>query len=116
MTKADARAAIDRSLARGSATPATWVEDRRTYIEERSAELQAALIEPIRVFVVGESFSYGVKKQLDGTELFAIARRDDHWLLYSPQFELFSLAFGADEKDLSIVGFASDDALAEWLG
>jgi hypothetical protein len=39
-------------------------------------------------------------------------------LLFNPTTGLFSLAYGhpADADGVDLVGYASDDALAEWLG
>lgn len=116
MNREDARIAIERSLAKESATPTLGTVDRDGYIKEKSRELREALIEPVPARVVGESFEYGSKKELGKTALFAVAYQNSNWLVYSPECDLFSLAFGTDPTELSILGFASDDALAEWLG
>ena len=116
MNKEEARVAIERALARESATPTLGTNDRDTYMKEMASELRAALIDPVPVRIVGESFEYGAKKELEQTPLFAVARRGSNWLVYSSERDLFSLAFGVDPSALSILGFASGDALAEWLG
>lgn len=116
MNRADARIAIERSLAKESATPTPGTDNRDAYIREKARELRVALIEPVSVRIVGESFEYGAKRDLEQTALFAVAHQGRNWLVYSPERDLFSLAFGTDPMELSILGFASDDALAEWLG
>lgn len=116
MNKSEASDAIHASLERGSSTPATWTADRDEYIKEKSLELEACVIDPVRVRITGETFRYGAHTRLNDVEVFAIARRGEDWLLFAPVLRTFSLAFGSNEQDLSILGFASTDALAEWLG
>ncbi|MGZ5044571.1 MAG: hypothetical protein ACXV8P_07250, partial [Methylobacter sp.] len=40
----------------------------------------------------------------------------NHWLLYDPSNEMFSLATGTLGSELELIGFRSKDALAEWYG
>lgn len=108
--------AIESSLKRGSSTPCTWAPDRDAYISEKSAELLDAVIEPIAVSVTGEAFHYGVKESFENKRVYAIAKSGENWLLYVPELDVFSLAFGETQTQLSILGFATDDALTEWLG
>jgi hypothetical protein len=75
-----------------------------------------SVINPLPVGIADETFRYGTKNQLETAGVFAIARKGDRWLLYSPTLKMFSLAFGAGAAGLSILGFASTDALAECLG
>ena len=50
-------------------------------------------------------------------EYVAVARLEDTWLLYAPQSGEFAKAFSrGGKKPLSLLGFSSNDALAEWLG
>lgn len=116
MNRALAVSVIEASLKRGSSTPCTWAADRDTYISERSTELLGAVINPISVAVTGEAFHYGVKERFENRRVYAIAQAETKWLLYVPELEVFSLAFGETPTQLSILGFATDDALAEWLG
>jgi len=47
----------------------------------------------------------------------ALARSGEKWLLYDPRTSNFSVAIGSELKQpLGLLGFASGDALAEWLG
>ena len=81
-----------------------------------SAALLRHVIAPVPATVVGENFAYGVKESLRNQIVFAIARSEYNWLLYVPALGVFSLAFGEDPEKLTILGFATNDALAEWLG
>lgn len=116
MDKEIALHAIEVSLARGSGTPCTWRDDRDVYIEEKSGELRASVIEPVQVQVANSSFVSEVTSELQDRSLFAIAHSGNSWLVFSPDSFDFALAFGDTENDLAFCGFYSSDALAEWLG
>jgi len=111
-------AALEASLARPSSTPCTWREDRDAYIDEQKQSLRASLIEPAIVTAIAsdraqENAAQGSEEQT----YIAVARSEDTWLLYSPHSGEFAKAFGPSGKQtLSLLGFASNDALAEWLG
>ena len=115
MTRDQALHAVRESIARGSCTP-HFGEGREAYLAEKAGELQAALIDPVVANVVGENFAYGVAAEFQAEPAFAVARRNDSWLLYRPACKEFSLAFGASHTHLTILGFSSSDALEEWLG
>ncbi|WP_139222764.1 hypothetical protein [Paracidovorax wautersii] len=116
MNKAEALAAIQASFKRGSNTPCSWATDPATYITQKQSELLELVIEPITAKITDETYRYGVKQELASTPDFAIARRASTWLLYAPTTEVFSLAHGDSPENMSILGFSSSDALAEWLG
>ena len=116
MNKAEALAAIQASFTRGSNTPCSWAPDRDAYISQKQSELLELVIEPVLANIKGETYSYGVKQELSAVPVFAIAQRVDAWLLYAPTVDTFSLAHGDSPAALSILGFSSSDALAEWLG
>ena len=116
MNKAQALAVLQASFARGSSTPCTWTTDRVAYLSEKSSELLASAIEPVEISISGEVFSQSTSADLNTSRLFAIANEGHNWLIYSPERELFALAYGASLRDLNILGFSSDDALTEWLG
>jgi hypothetical protein len=116
MNKEAALAAIQASFKRGSSTPCSWAPDQNAYIAQKQSELLALVIEPVPVSITDETFTYGVKQQLSSSSVFAVARRADTWLLYEPTTDVFSLAHGDSPAAMSILGFSSSDALAEWLG
>ena len=55
-------------------------------------------------------------QELMDAGVYAIARAGTNWLIFAPAVDRFSLAFGERPEDLTILGFSSNDALAEWLG
>ncbi len=117
MNRIQAIEAIKASVAKGSSTPILGDLDRNTYLTDELSKLLASCIEPLPVTVVGETYKYGVYEEISKYHIFAVAQRDNYWwLLFIPEIDKFSLAFGASIDLLTILGFASDDALAEWLG
>ncbi|OYT86339.1 MAG: hypothetical protein CFE46_15960 [Burkholderiales bacterium PBB6] len=116
MNKAEAIAAISASFQSGSNTPCPWESDPADYIARKQRELLELVIEPVAVAITGEAFSHGVKQMLASAPAFAIARQEQNWLLIAPGSNVFSLAHGRSASELSILGFSSSDALAEWLG
>ena len=116
MNKELAVSALKESFGRGSSTPSSWVADREAYIAEKCCELLDAVIEPALASISAEIYNYGVKQELEAAHVFAIAKLGTNWLVYSPEADRFSLAFGERPDKLTILGFSSSDALAEWLG
>ena len=118
MNSSSVFAALEASLARQSATPCTWREDRDVYIDEQKQALRASLIEPVAVTATASDWAQK-HAACDNEErsYVAVARSGDTWLLYAPHSGEFAKAFGPGGKaPLSLLGFASTDALAEWLG
>lgn len=116
MNKELAVSALKKSFSRGSSTPISWVADREAYIAEKCSELLDAVIEPVLASISAETYNYGVKQELEAAHVYAIAKSGTNWLVYSPEADRFSLAFGEQPDKLTILGFSSSDALAEWLG
>jgi hypothetical protein len=116
MNKALAIEALNASIARGCNTPCSWAPDRDTYISEKFSELLGFVIDPVEVQDLQENYNYGIKDQLSGGPVFAIASSNGNWLLYSPTLDLFAVAQGDKSNNLTLLGFASNDALTEWLG
>ena len=116
MDSARARHILEESLSRGSSTPCSWAESREAYIAEKSDQLRSALIEPVSVVVKRSLHQTELLARLSPYSVFAIARLEDHWLLYVEELREFALAFGQAADEVAILGFSSDDALTEWLG
>jgi hypothetical protein len=111
--------ALKDSLARPSGTPCTWREDRDVYIAEQTAALLERVIEPVTVRAVANDWAQKYVPDTDGAvrSFLAVARHEEKWLLFDPNSGTFSLAHGsAESMPLGLLGFASPDALAEWLG
>ncbi|MEQ6289594.1 hypothetical protein ACFPAG_03090 [Vogesella sp. GCM10023246] len=116
MNKVQAFAVLNASLASGSDTWVAPEHDRATYIANKSQQLLGCVIDPVEAAIQGEMFHYGVHEKLSKSMLYAIAHQDGRWLIYSPDQNVFALGFGASATKLTVLGFASGDALAEWLG
>lgn len=118
MNRASADRVISQSFSRPSATPCTWRDDRDAYISEQQDALRANQIDPIRVKAVAlEHYQQYFGADDVVRDYFAIARHGDDWLLYSPESGEFAKGFGSDASGpLGLLGFSSNDALAEWLG
>jgi hypothetical protein len=111
--------ALEQSLQRPSSTPCTWRSDRDVYISEQVAMLKKCVIDPKLVKAQATSWAQQHCNQTDDVRmLIAVAREKENWLLFDQEAGTFSLAYGAenDGTPLALLGFASDDALAEWLG
>jgi hypothetical protein len=115
VTRDEVLQSIRNSIARGSATP-TLGPDRGEYIRSASAELEAALIDPVPVTILGEANHHGLLEVLAQNDAIAVARSEDHYLGFIPNTGHFFLAYGPDTSRLHALGFSSTDALAEWLG
>ncbi|WP_157725058.1 hypothetical protein [Vogesella sp. LIG4] len=116
MNKDQAFAVLNASFACGSDTWVAPEHDRATYIANKSQQLLGCVIDPVKVTIQGEMFHYGVHEKLSQSQLRAIAHQDGRWLIYSPDQDVFALGFGESATRLTVLGFASGDALAEWLG
>jgi hypothetical protein len=119
MDRARANALLRQSFAGPCATPSGWREDREAYLAEQRAALEASQIEPVLVRAVACDWAQRFVEGSDSAvrSFYGIARVEDTWLLYSEETGLFAKAWGPEPSEpLSLLGFASADALAEWLG
>ena len=118
MDTALALLALEASLSSPSSTPCTWASDQEAYINEQKASLRASLISPRTVLAVGSVWAQKYAEADDQErEFVALASSGESWLLYCPRTGQFTKAFGSpDSRVLSLLGFSSEDALAEWLG
>ncbi len=117
MTQHQALQDLDASLRRDSATPTIGHDDREAFLSEEREKLRALVIDPVPVKVqTNEWVREYAEFNGDSYEMLAIAGRGNNWLLYDPSNRLFSLGSGALADSLTLVGFRSDDALAEWRG
>lgn len=105
------------SFARPQSTPDCGAEDRDAFLKKEQRNLLELVIEPKKITATTSEWArqYGVLRAVD-YEMYAIAGTGEHWLLYDPETRLFSLAEGRLDDRLVLVGWASDDALAEWKG
>jgi hypothetical protein len=114
--------ALEDSLTGNSGTPTLGGPDRATYLAERRAELRACVIQPTPVLAfAGEWAQKYCGLSSEPYSMLAVAyspNKVGQCLLYNPETQLFSLAYGHidDPKGLDLIGYASNDALAMWLG
>ncbi|MCV2219153.1 hypothetical protein [Thauera sp. Sel9] len=114
--------ALEASLAGDSATPNMGASDRETYLQEQRTHLRKYIIEPVPVVAYANSWAQQYCGLGSGPySMIAVAYCNDkvgQCLLYNPETGLFSLAYGHidDPNGVGLVGYASNDALAEWLG
>ena len=119
MDRSEALWVIEESLSRPSSTPCTWREDRDAYIEEEKQALLESLIEPCLVKVIASQWA---QEQCGHSgevrEMIALANSGTSWLLFDQTTKEFALAFSPniEGQPFGLLGFSSDDALAEWLG
>ena len=117
MDRLSATEKLNDAFAQPTSTPCTWRDDRDTYISEMREQLLSSQIDPIAVIATADI----IAQQHFGHDAvarsyFAIARSGETWLLYSQDTGEFAKAFGRSPNALGLLGPASQDALAEWLG
>jgi hypothetical protein len=120
MTNHPALLALMGSLERDSCTPCTWRPDREAYIEEETDSLRRRVVQaPYEVRAVASDWAQEFCAQPSTVRtLVAVAQSGEQWLLFDPASGTFAKAFGraGQPEPLSLLGFESADALAEWLG
>jgi hypothetical protein len=117
MNKADVVELLTESFSKGTSSPFVGVENREERVRLENEKLLDLIIEPVKVTARTNEW---VRKfgEFSGEkyEMYVIAGKDQDWLLFNTDTECFSLAKGKLDEDLILIGFASDDALAEWRG
>jgi hypothetical protein len=116
MNAQEAKKRINASLLEGSKTPCPKDQDRDMYIAQKADELLSCVIDPIIVNITSAMFPEYFLKIYQAQKVWAIARQADNWLLTLSNEPAFALAFGTNPNSLTMHGFSSADALAEWLG
>ena len=117
MNKEDANSLLLESFSKGSSTPINGAKNRDEFIKSENERLLELVIEPTPVIAqTGEWVKKYGEFDKDKYEMIAIAGRGDNWLLYNPETKMFSLSYGELNGKITLIGFASDDALAEWRG
>jgi hypothetical protein len=119
MNKREAARIVEESLARPSSTPNIGDLSRDDFLEREREELRRCLIEPFQVTARPDDWAMKHAGFQDRAyDLVAVARSGTRWLLYDPPSQAFYKARGESEGRGSVVllGFYSNDALAEWNG
>jgi len=119
MNIGEARAIVEASLSRPTSTPNTSDLPEAVFLDAEKAKLRSKLIEPFEVVAKPGTWAVehcGFEKR--GYHMLAFAREGTTWLLYEPSSKNFYKAWSTEgEKlELFLLGFYSNDALAEWRG
>ena len=72
------------------------------------------VIVPVKSKVTSTCVNDGDFEKYAKANVWAIARRNDSWLLTIDGQPEFALAFGTNPSELKMHGFSSSDVLAEW--
>lgn len=115
MDREQALQRLKDSFSRGSKTP-TLGNDAKEYLSQKSAELLQVVIDPVKAKVTRAAYPEYAFREYQASDVWAIARSADNWLLTLADKPEFALAWGDSSDDLYMHGFSSTDALAEWLG
>lgn len=77
-------------------------------------QLLENVIVPVKSIVTSTCVSDGDFEKYAKADVWAIARRNDSWLITIYGQPDFALAFGTSPSELKMHGFSSSDVLAEW--
>ena len=116
MDRSEAVKVISESLSKGTSSPFVGFPDRDEAVREAGEALLSDVLEPFKVAVTAASFPEYDFVEFSGSEVYAIAGDCKHTLLFSPTLGKFALGWGENPEAMTMLGFASDDALAEWRG
>jgi hypothetical protein len=85
------------------------------YVEDRKSRILDCVIEPQKIKVTLACFSENYLAKYQSSDVWAVAKWDDNWLLALESENEFALAFGECKDNIIILGFSSSDAPAQWL-
>ncbi len=115
MTKKEAIAKIEYALSLENAH--VIVPKGETYeqhVLRLSEILLDQVIEPVRVKVTSSIIEGADFENYKNSEVWAIARTKDNWLLTIWGLKEFALGFGANPESIMMHGCSSSDVLGEW--
>ena len=112
------RRIVEESLSRPSSTPHYVEPDREAFLTRERDKLRACLIEPVEVRATPSAWAVTHADLAENSyDLVAVARSGSRWLLCDASTrQFFQASQSASGDTLSLIGFSSDDALAEWNG
>jgi len=116
MTKTEAITKIKESLLDEPQVLTPKNSTYEIYVKERAIALIESVIEPKPITVNGACFPQYYLELYQNSSVWVIANSGDNWLLTLEDKQEFALAFGENPNNLTMLGFSSSDALAEWLG
>ena len=89
-------------------------ETYEEYVEKLSRMLIDSVIDPVKATITSACAKEGAFELYKNSEVWAIARKNDNWLLTLEGKQEFALGFGDDLNNIMMHGFSSADALGEW--
>ena len=116
MSKDEILQYIRASREKGTSSPFVGASDREAAIDQSLVQLESCLIEPFPVQVVGAYHPQEGCEFINKQDVLAIARSNEEYLLYSARAKLFAKAWNTGENQFTILGFSTDDVIAEWRG
>lgn len=116
MDKIDILQIVRDSRDRGTSSPFVDVSDREAEIDKSLEQLESCLFSPFSVDVVSAYYPQEDCEFINKPGVIAIAEANGEYLLYSIRAKLFAKAWKTGENQYTILGFSTDDVIAEWRG
>ncbi len=114
MTKSEAINKIRSSIAEGVQLITPEGKSYEEHLTEVSQVLLAHVIEPIPVVLTSACFPEHDYEKYRKSNVLAIAKMGNNWLLTLESENEFALGFGEKPDNIMMHGFSSPDAVGEW--
>jgi hypothetical protein len=114
MTKSEAINKIRSSIAEGVQLITPEGKSYKEHLAEVSQVLLAHVIEPIPVVLTSACFPEHDYEKYRKSNVLAIAKMGNSWLLTLESENEFALGFGEKPDNIMMHGFSSPDAVGEW--
>ncbi|WP_341939215.1 hypothetical protein [Marinimicrobium sp. C2-29] len=114
MTKNEAIAKIENSIAEGSQLITPAGKTYEDHLAAVSKKLFDHVIEPMPALVTSTCVAGEDYEKYKNSSVLAIAQMGSSWLLTLEFENEFALGFGESPKDIMMHGFSSPDAIGEW--
>ncbi|MFT2092153.1 hypothetical protein [Paraglaciecola sp. 2405UD69-4] len=116
MSKDEILQLIRASRTNGTSSPFVGALDREAEIDKSLAQLESCLITPVSVQVEAAYHPQEDCEFINKQNVVAIAQCNEEYLLYATRAKLFAKAWKTGENQFTILGFSTDDVIAEWRG
>ena len=116
MSKDEILEIVRASRAKGTSSPFVGALDREAEIDTTMVQLESCLVRPFSVEVVGAYYPQDSCEFIKKQNVIAIAEENKQYLLYSIKAKLFAKAWKTGENQFTILGFSTEDVIAEWRG
>ncbi|TMO58315.1 hypothetical protein [Pseudoalteromonas phenolica] len=116
MSKDEILEIIKASRAKGTSSPFVGALDREAEIDKTLVQLESCLVQPFTVEVVAAYHPQEGCEFINKPNVVVIAEANKEYLLYSISTKLFAKAWRTGENQFTLLGFSTDDVIAEWRG